>query len=101
MSPVNVDDILERAKNSFRVGDYETAERLLRNYIAKVPESREAYILLGNTFAREGKLTEAEDQYITLLARNPKDLDALNNAAVISRRQGNFQRGSGLSKRSH
>jgi len=92
MSPLNVNDILERAKNSFNVGDYETAERLLRNYIAKVPESREAYLLLGNTFAREGKLTDAEDQFITLLARDPKDLDALNNAAVICRRQGNFQR---------
>jgi tetratricopeptide (TPR) repeat protein len=88
---MDIQDILERAKNSIRVGDHEAAEKLLKSYIAKVPESREACLLLGITFARLGKLSEASDQFITLLARDPNDIEALNNAAVISRRQGNYQ----------
>jgi tetratricopeptide (TPR) repeat protein len=91
MSPINIQDILERAKNASRVGDHGTAERLLKTYIAKVPGSREAYLLLGNTFAKEGKLSDAADQFITLLARDPGDLEALNNTAVIYRRLGRLQ----------
>ena len=91
MSPIDVQDILERANNAARVGDHGEAERLLKSYIAKVPESRDARLLLGTTFARQGKLTEAADEFIALLAREPGDIEALNNVAVIYRRQGKFQ----------
>ena len=91
MIPTYVHDILERAKNSSRVGDHEATEHLLKNYLAKVPDSREARLLLGTTFAKESKLTEAADEFINLLARDPGDTEALNNAAVIFRRQGKFQ----------
>ena len=91
MSPIDIQDILERARNSVRGGDLEEAERLLINYLAKMPDSREARILLGTTFAREGKLSEAAGEFINLLAMDPQDLEALNNAAVISRRQGKLQ----------
>ena len=91
MSPIDIQDILDRAKDASRVGDHEEAGRLLKNYIAKVPESREARLLLGTTFAKQGKLTEAADEFIALLAREPKDIEALNNAAVIYRRQGKLQ----------
>ena len=91
MSPIDVQDILTRAKNSAQVGDHEEAERLLKSYIAKVPDSREARLLLGTTFAKEGKLPEAADEFVTLMVSNPQDLEALNNAAVICRRQGKLQ----------
>ena len=91
MSPIDIQDILERAKNSARGGDHEEAERLLKSYIPKVPDSREARLLLGTTFAKEGKLSEAADEFVALLARDPEDIEALNNVAVIYRRQGKFQ----------
>ena len=91
MSPIDVQDILERAKNSSRVGDHEQTARLLKNYLTKVPESREARLLLGTAFAKEGKLNEAADEFIALLARDPQDIEALNNAAVICRRQGKLE----------
>jgi tetratricopeptide (TPR) repeat protein len=84
-------DVLERARGSAQIGDHEEAERLLKNYLAKNPDSREARLLLGTTFAREGKLTESADEFTTLLAKDPQDIEALNNTAVIFRRQGRLQ----------
>jgi tetratricopeptide (TPR) repeat protein len=91
MSQVDLQDILDRAKGSVRVGDHEEAERLLKSYIAKKSDSREAHLLLGATFAKSGKLAEAVDEFTTLLAKNPQDIEALNNIAVVYRRQGKLQ----------
>ncbi|MDR2095250.1 MAG: tetratricopeptide repeat protein [Treponema sp.] len=89
MNPL--EDILERAKGSARVGDHEAAERLLKNYLTKARDSREAHLLLGITLAKAGKLTDAADEFTFLLAKNPQDMEALNNIAVIYRRQGKLQ----------
>jgi tetratricopeptide (TPR) repeat protein len=91
MSPLDVQDILERARGSVQVGDHETAEKLLRQYLAKVPESREGRLLLGATYVKMGEFSEASDEFTNLLAKNPQDLEALNNIAVIYRRQGKLQ----------
>jgi tetratricopeptide (TPR) repeat protein len=91
MSPLDVQDILERAKGSVRVGDHEAAEKLLTQYLAKVPESREGRLLLGTTYTKMGKFSEASEEFTNLLAKNPQDLEALNNIAVIYRRQGKLQ----------
>ena len=84
-------DILERAKGSVRVGDHEDAERLLKQYLSKERDDRPANLLLGTTLARMGKLDEAADTFSTLLAKNPRDVEALNNIAVIYRRQDKLQ----------
>jgi tetratricopeptide (TPR) repeat protein len=90
MSPIDIQDLLERARNAVRVGDHEQAEKLLKKYLVKNSDNREASLLLGTAFARQGKLTDAGDQFISLLAKDPRDVEALNNAAVIYRRQGKF-----------
>ncbi|MCL1813255.1 MAG: tetratricopeptide repeat protein [Treponema sp.] len=87
----DLQDILERAKGSSRVGDHEEAERLLKQYLAKVPDDRSVHLLLGTTLAKQEKLDEAVDEFTTLLAENPKDVEALNNLAVIYRRQDKLQ----------
>jgi tetratricopeptide (TPR) repeat protein len=91
MSPVDMQDILDRAKGSARIGDHEEAERLLKQYLAKEKDDRNARLLLGTTLAKAGKLVEAEDEFTTLLAENPRDMEALNNLAVIYRRQDKLQ----------
>ncbi|MDR1144281.1 MAG: tetratricopeptide repeat protein, partial [Spirochaetaceae bacterium] len=90
MSP-DVQDILDRAKGSARVGDHEEAERLLKQYLSKKADDRSAHLLLGTTLAKEEKLDEAADEFTTLLAKNPRDVEALNNLAVIYRRQDKLQ----------
>jgi tetratricopeptide (TPR) repeat protein len=87
VSPAGVEDILARAQGSARVGDHDETERLLKSYLAKVPDSREAHLLLGTTLAKQGNLKEAEEEFTTMLVKNPDDLEALNNIAVIFRRQ--------------
>jgi tetratricopeptide (TPR) repeat protein len=91
MSPIDIQDVFERARGSARVGDHEEAERLLKQYLSKVPGSRDAHLLLGATLARAGKLVEAADEFTTLIAKNPRDVEALNNLAVIYRRQDKLQ----------
>jgi tetratricopeptide (TPR) repeat protein len=82
---------MERAKGSVRVGDHEEAIRLLKSYLARTPDSREAHLLLGTTLAKQGKFHEAGEEFNTLLVKNPHDLEALNNIAVTYRRQGKLQ----------
>jgi tetratricopeptide (TPR) repeat protein len=96
MSPAALQDVLERAKGSVQVGDHDEAERLLKQYLLKIPDSRDAHLLLGTTLAKAGKLTEAADEFTTMLAKNPQDLEALNNMAVIYRRQGKLQDALGV-----
>ncbi|MDR0313525.1 MAG: tetratricopeptide repeat protein [Treponema sp.] len=90
MSPISVHDLLERAKGSVRVGDYEEAERLLKIYIAKAPGNRQAHLLMGATLAGQNKFSEAADEFNTLLVKNSNDIEALNNIAVMYRRQGKY-----------
>ncbi len=71
MSPLDIQDILERARGSARVGDHEEAERLLKTYLAKNPRDREAQLLLGATLVKAGRLDDASDEFTTLLAHNP------------------------------
>ncbi|MEJ5188886.1 MAG: tetratricopeptide repeat protein, partial [Breznakiellaceae bacterium] len=90
MSPVDIQSLWERARGAFRLGDYREAERLLLLYLQQNPPSREARLLLGITLAKEEKHAEAEKIFKELLAENPRDLEALNNLAVIYRRQERF-----------
>jgi tetratricopeptide (TPR) repeat protein len=91
MSPLDIQDVFERARGSARVGDHEEAERLLKQYLVKVPDHRDAHLLLGATLAKAGKLVEAADEFTTLVAKDPRDVEALNNLAVIYRRQDKLQ----------
>ena len=90
MSP-DIQDILDRAKGSARVGDHEEAERLLKNFLTKAPNDRSAKLLLGTMLANQGKLEEAADEFTALMAANPRDVESMNNLAVIYRRQDKLQ----------
>ena len=91
MSPVDIQDFLERAKNAAQIGEYEEAERLLKNYFTQTPVSREARILMGTILTKMERFDEAVDEFIVLVVDNPSDLEALNNLAVVYRQQGKYQ----------
>jgi tetratricopeptide (TPR) repeat protein len=91
----DLQDILDRAKGSVRVGDHAEAERLLKQYLAKEPDDRAAHLLLGTTLAKAEKIKEAEDEFTTMVAKDPQDVEALNNLAVIYRRQERYQEALG------
>jgi tetratricopeptide (TPR) repeat protein len=104
---LDVQDILDRAKGSARAGDHEAAERLLKQYLTKIPESsaevrqngdedsppddRSARLLLGTTLVKQGKFDEAAGEFSVILAKDPRDAEALNNLAVIYKRQDKLQ----------
>jgi len=90
MSPIDLNDILERARGAARVGDHEAAERLLTSYLSKKSEDRDARLLLGTVLAKAEKWDSATDEFLVLVSRNPADAEALNNLAVIYRRREKF-----------
>lgn len=87
MSPIDTLNIMDRARGASRVGDHAEAERLLKQYLEKNKNDREALLLLGATYAKSGNNEAALDVFLSLLASNPDDLEALNNIAVIYRKK--------------
>ncbi|MCA1949616.1 MAG: tetratricopeptide repeat protein [Treponema sp.] len=87
MSPIDTLNIMDRARGASRVGDHAEAERLLKQYLEKNKNDREALLLLGATYAKSGNTDAALDVFLSLLASNPDDLEALNNIAVIYRKK--------------
>jgi tetratricopeptide (TPR) repeat protein len=90
MSPFNVQDVLERANGSANTGDLETAESLLKRSLSEHPDERDIRFLLGTTLVKARKLDEAKDEFACLVEKNPEDIAALNNLAVIYCRQEKF-----------
>ena len=82
---MNRSDFFMRAYNSFRVGDYSTAEQYIRTYLEQNPDSDEGYVLLGNVCARSRRYSEAAAAYRTAIETNPENLEALNDLGVVCR----------------
>jgi thioredoxin-like negative regulator of GroEL len=59
MSPITIQNILDRARGASRIGDHKETERLLRIYLQQQPKNREARLLLGTTLAKMGRLDQA------------------------------------------
>ncbi len=81
-------DFFMRAYNSFRVGDYSTAEQHIRTYLEQNPDSDEGYVLLGNICARSRRYSEAAAAYRTAIETNPENREALNDLGVVCRMLG-------------
>lgn len=91
MSSRDIQDELSRAQEAFRAGNFAEAQGLLNLCLDKVPDDRDARFLRGTALARMDKLAEAEEDFITLVAKDLQDIAALNNLAVIYGRQDKLQ----------
>jgi Flp pilus assembly protein TadD len=70
-----------------RTGNFAEAEGPLNLCQDTVPDDRDARFLRGATLAKAGKLAEAEADFTALAVKDPRDIAALNNLAVIYGRQ--------------
>ena len=57
----------------FKLGEFEKAEQLLRNFISKTNSSSEVYSLLGLTCLKANKYDDAEEFFNMALKLNPKN----------------------------
>ena len=69
---------------------YLNSEALWTHAIRENPMAWPAYNNLGNTFANEGRMPEAEEQYEIALAINPGYPEAHNNLGIIYVRSGRY-----------
>ncbi|MDR2759565.1 MAG: tetratricopeptide repeat protein [Spirochaetaceae bacterium] len=84
------DDLFAQAQGAVRAGNLTEAEGLLKKYLDKLPDDRDARSLRGTVLAKMGKLPEAEE-YLIALAAVSQDIEVLNNLAVIYGRQDKLQ----------
>jgi Flp pilus assembly protein TadD len=75
------------------------AYRLFRRGIEADPGSGALWINLGVALARNGQGADAEDVYRLVLAREPRNLSALNNLAALQASRGKVEEASDLSAR--
>ncbi|MDR2363464.1 MAG: tetratricopeptide repeat protein, partial [Spirochaetaceae bacterium] len=91
MNSRDIQDEFTRATGAFRAGNFAEAHGLLTLCLDKVPDDRNVRFLRGAALAGMGKLTEAEEDFIALMAKDIQDIEALNNLAVIYARQDKLQ----------
>ncbi|MEE8441443.1 MAG: tetratricopeptide repeat protein, partial [Spirochaetia bacterium] len=82
-----VQELLVRARNAFRIQDYEAADKQVRQMLDEYPDSVTATILMGIIAGRTGQPAEAIKLFKRALKLDPKSAEAYNNLAVILRQQ--------------
>jgi Tfp pilus assembly protein PilF len=69
-------------------GDMKGAETLLRKAIDTDTDRLQAYNMLGQIYARQGRLDDAKAQYLDVLKRDPKSISAGTMVAMVLEQQG-------------
>jgi Flp pilus assembly protein TadD len=91
MSDHTIQDEYTRAREAVRAGCFAEAEGLLNRCLDTDPDDREIRFFRGVTLAKMGNLAGAEADFVALITPDSRDLDAMNNLAVIYGRQNKLQ----------
>ena len=82
-----VQELLVRARNAFRIHDYDTAKTLVQQMLDEYPDSVTATILMGIIAGRTGEPANAIRAFKRALELDKRSAEAYNNLAVILRQQ--------------
>ena len=85
------EDLLGRAKNAFRIADFETAEKYTAACLEQHPERSGLHVLLGNIMIRREKPEEAVKAYEKALEIGGETPEALNNLGIARRLTGRLK----------
>lgn len=88
----SLDEILERGEELRRSGDHDEGIRLLLDALSEHPDTPLLYFRLGNIYFDKGNLEHAEHCYTRAIKCDPDYTDALNNLAVVYKRQGKISK---------
>ncbi len=86
MTGAKQQDVLARARNAYRIGDYENAEKLACQVLEGNHRSYPARILLGMVYARIDRNDEAVAEFERGRDLAPNSVEPLNNLGVMYRR---------------
>ena len=86
------DLVFSRAMEMYQAGDLDGAVALLRSCIASDPSSAKHRFVLANLLQRQANLTEAIDEYETVVELEPEYFPALTRLAYLYYKQGHLAR---------
>ena len=72
------------AISALREGEYLTAEALLVDLLEQNVRNPDVFVALGNSYYRQGRLSEAYGAYVQGAFQNPRDSDLLYNIQIVS-----------------
>lgn len=73
-----LDSYVLEVNKLIKVGDYKTADTILKEALAQFPESIDLLYAQAEYLKRVGKFNEAEAVYIKILKADPADIDVIN-----------------------
>ncbi|MDA3851990.1 MAG: tetratricopeptide repeat protein [Spirochaetaceae bacterium] len=90
MTDKEIQKLYKQTLHSYEIQDYKEAEQRLEKLIEVKPEHWALYLLQGNILSLLHKDDRAIRSFQRVLKIQKNTLEALNNLAIIHRRQGNF-----------
>jgi len=87
----DIQEIFDRANESFKEGQYDKAINDYNTVIAKYPDLTEAYFNRGMTYYKKGKLDEAISDLSRVISARPKQIDALNSRGLAYLKKGDYE----------
>lgn len=90
-TPERLLQIAEVGYNQFKIGKYDSSERIFKGLTVIDPSNYYYHQMLGATFQRLGKQPEAIVEYSLGISLNPKDLVSLTNRGEIYFKLGIFE----------
>ena len=79
-------EILVRARNAFKMGEFPLVEKLAQRILASEPDSAVAYNLLGTVCEKTGRNRRAIELFQKAVDSRPDYMEAHNNLGVILRK---------------
>lgn len=90
-TPERLMQIAELGFNQFRVGQYDSAERLFKGLTVIDPDNYYFHQMLGATFQRKEKYAEAVVEYSVAADLNPSDVVSFTNRGEVYFKLGVFE----------
>jgi tetratricopeptide (TPR) repeat protein len=94
-TPERLMQIAELGFNQFRIGQYDSAERLFKGLTVIDPDNYYFHQMLGATFQRKEKYAEAIVEYSVAADLNPSDVVSFTNRGEVYFKLGIFELAAG------
>ena len=86
MKAMTSGEILVRARNAFKMGEFPLVEKLALRILEEQPDSAVAYNLLGSVCEKTGRFRKAIEMFQKAVAAKPDYTEAHNNLGVLFKR---------------
>ena len=90
MKSMTTGEVLTRARNAFKMGEYPLVEKLALRILESEPDSAIAYNLLGSVCERTGRFRKAVELFQKAVELAPDSPESHNNLGVVLKRMESY-----------